>query len=294
MKIDLPLSGGSGGGMDFGIPTLDWFITQSHDTTTDRRRRIGGSSTDSSNGVSNTKLEEELQDRIRYLETKLNAFLAFTSDPFLSTKSPAQCKNRKYIKDLACVGNEHCALDNQMICLDNFPNLDKSALSSIRGLVSGSQNTAAAAENQQQECIVYDFGIRESPEYGLAFAKAPFHCNVVGFDPSPISVEWWKRNQQSIRKDHPKYDFMGVGAGGVDGPLELHEYDWGQVSILQYPQRVIDTNNCTSAGCRYKHFNQKTFTIPVKTLSTIMNELGHQHLTLLKLVSRKGTTFHVC
>ncbi|KAG7347743.1 FkbM family methyltransferase [Nitzschia inconspicua] len=259
-------------GMELGIPPLERFVAQSRDTSISRRIQA-------SVGPNTNAKINELQDRVRYLETKLNAYLAFASDPFLSNRFPAKCNNEKLIKDLACVGNEHCALDNQVICLDNFPNIDKSVLSSSRRVRE--QNTVP---QRNQECIVYDFGIRESPEYGLAFAKAPFDCTVVGFDPSPISLDWWKNNHRSIRKNHPKYDFMGVGAGGVDGPLQLHEYDWGQVSILEYPKRVIDTTNCTAAGaCRYKFYNQKSFTIPVKTLKTIMTELGHQHITLLKL-----------
>jgi hypothetical protein len=264
---------------ELGVPSSERFRSESHGI--DRRSRQNQATGSTSLRTNNKDQIQDLEDRIRYLETKLNAYLAFTSDPFLSNKHPAICNNARQIKDLACVGNKKCALDNQMICLDTFPNLDNSLLSSLKVV----QQQDAVARNQIQECIVYDFGIRESPEYGLAFSKAPFDCHVVGFDPSPISIEWWEKNEKSIRENHPKYDFMGVGAGGVDGPLELHEYDWGQVSILQYPRRVIDTNNCTSSGCKYKFYNQKSFTIPVKTLKTIMAELGHKHLTLLKLVS---------
>jgi hypothetical protein len=92
--------------------------------------------------------------------------------------------------------------------------------------------------------------------------------------------------KKKIHLDHPEYKFFPVGAGGVDGPLVLREYNWGQVSIIQYPTRVVDTNNCTEDGaCRYKFYSQNSFTIPVKTLKTIMTELGHNYINLLKLVS---------
>jgi hypothetical protein len=132
---------------------------------------------------------------------------------------------------------------------------------------------------------MYDFGIRADPWYGLAFAKAPFNCQVVGFDPSPISIEWWKKEEQTIRQDHPRYEFKEYGAGGVDGPLELMEYDWDQVSILRYPSLVVDIKNCTSGACRYHRYNQKSFTIPVRTLKSVMAELGHSRIDLLKVVS---------
>jgi hypothetical protein len=35
----------------------------------------------------------------------------------------------------------------------------------------------------------------QSPEYGLAFAKAPFDCQVVGFDASPVSLKWWEKKR---------------------------------------------------------------------------------------------------
>jgi hypothetical protein len=139
---------------------------------------------------------------------------------------------------------------------------------------------------EKEPCVVYDFGIRESPEYGLAFAHDPFQCDVYGFDPSPISIEWWNKNHNDIQKVHPTYQFKGVGAGGTDGTVELREYDWGQVSILQYPTRVVDVTQCnTAGGCKYKFYNeQKSFNIPVRTLKTLMNEFGHERVHLLKLV----------
>jgi hypothetical protein len=165
-----------------------------------------------------------------------------------------------------------------MICLDDFPNSG--------GLLETAKNVVTSSQQQKLPCVVYDFGIRESPEYGLAFAQDPFQCEVYGFDPSPISIEWWKKNQNEIQKAHPTYRFKGVGAGGNDEKIQLREYDWGQVSILQYPSRVVDTTQCNSAGgCKYKFYNQqKSFDIPVRTLKSLMAELGHDRVHLLKLV----------
>ena len=164
---------------------------------------------------------QRLEERIQYLETKLNAYLAFTSDPFLSMKQPAHCDVQKSIKEIACPNNPRCALDNQVVCLDTFPDVK------IPGQAVPQRRLPPAAMGKP--CVVYDFGIRESPEFGLAFTHPNFgQCQVVGFDPSPISVDWWKKNQQKIQATHPNYQFMPVGAGGADGPLELREYDWGQ------------------------------------------------------------------
>jgi FkbM family methyltransferase len=235
---------------------------------------------------------QDLQDRIQYLETKVNSYLAYTRDPFLSTKTPVKCKNMEFIKNIACKGKKKndCALDNQGICLDDFPNVfnidgldnnnnnnNKDSSSSLRN-----SNKKKKQQQHQQDCIVYDFGIRESPEYGLAFAQQ--NCTTVGFDPSAISIEWWKKKKDKIQKKYPTYTFLGVGAGGIDGDITLREYDWGQVSIIEFPKRVIDLTNCTDGNCRYHfHDQQKSFQIPVRTLQTLMKQLGHTHVHLLKL-----------
>jgi len=209
-----------------------------------------------------------LERRLQYLETKLNAYLAFTSDPYLANNAPAKCNKSVDIKSIACEEGAQCAIDNQNVCLDTFP-------------VAGSSDI----KSEKKSCIVYDFGIRESPEYGLAFAKPPFDCEVVGFDPSPISVTWWKDKGKEIQAKYPGYSFHAVGAAGHDGSLELREYDWGQVSIIQFPTRTVDVTQCLTDGqCKYHKFEgQKKFLIPVKTLSTIMKELGHKRINLMKI-----------
>lgn len=257
--------------------------------------------------TSGASVVKDLEDRVHYLETKLNAYLSFTSDPFLSAKESAKCEHRVMIRDIACAKEKEtgrvlpCELDDQSICLDQFPNAilpvvvvataQKNKEEGGGGEPPSSSSSSASSIAQQKEkipCVVYDYGIRRSPEFGLAFANEPFQCHVFGFDPSPITVQWWKEKEQEIKQKYPtRYTFEAIGAGGHDGPLVLREYDWGQVSIIEFPQRVVDTNNCTAEGaCRYKiHEQQKTFTIPVKTLKTVMEEKGHDRIDLLKLVS---------
>eukprot|EP00536_Pseudo-nitzschia_multiseries_P007317 jgi/Psemu1/287039/fgenesh1_pg.171_\ len=217
---------------------------------------------------------QRLQDRIQYLETKVDSYLAYSKDPFLGTKTTATCSRQVLIKDIACPDKtKECQLDNTLVCMDDLPyDLNDGA----KG-----KNTKPKSKGKK-DCIVYDFGIRESPEFGLAFTQ---QCDVVGFDPSPISIEWWKSEEKNIRAKHPRYDFMGVGAGGIDGEIKLREYDWGQVSIIEFPSRVIDLSQCNSNGaCKYtRHELQKSFPIPVRTLKTIMTQRKHKRVDLLKL-----------
>jgi FkbM family methyltransferase len=237
-----------------------------------------------SSGSSSKKnlVVEDLQDRVRYLETKLNAYLAFASDPFLATRTPAKCEKPVGIKKIACQENKECTLDDQRICLDNFP-----AAAAVANGISLAK--AGEGDNKsttdKKNCVVYDFGIRTAPEYGLAFAKAPFNCQVVGFDPSPISEKWWREKKDEILATHPGYIFKPVGSGGHDGILELREYDWGQVSIIEFPTLVVNPTRCNQNDqCNYTRYNQQgKFKVPVRTLSTLMKELGHNRIDLLKL-----------
>ena len=73
-------------------------------------------------------------------------------------------------------------------------------------------------------------------------------------------------------KRHPNYHFHPYGSGGVDGTLTLFEYNWGQVSIFNWG----DPHD-------HKHGPKKDFRLPVKTLPTIMQELGHDRLSILKI-----------
>jgi len=227
--------------------------------------------------TSSDSLKEEtrqLRERIQnlessnsYLETKMNSYLAFKKDPFLSNKKPATCIKSINVVKIACQGiaASACGVDNLDVCLDDLP-----------------YQIGEDSKGKKDNCVVYDFGIRTNPEYGLAFAK---QCDVVGFDPSPISIEWWKEKQTEIQAKYPNYKFSPKGAGGWDGIVELGEYDWGQVSIIQFPEHVINTTNCNKDGaCKYHFYNQqKQFKIPVQTLQSAMQEHGHSHISLLKI-----------
>jgi FkbM family methyltransferase len=225
-------------------------------------------------GLFNDDRQSLLEDRISFLEQKLNSYLAFSSDPFLAQKTPAQCKEQKVIKDLGCPDKTlPCELDDQVVCMDDFKEPPTSVV-------------AATKASGTPPCLVYDFGIRKSPEFGLAFSGQPFNCEVVGFDPSPISERWWKDQGSAITQKYPTYKFLPVGAGGQDGDTRLLQYDWGQVSIIEFPTHIVDVTNCTDGACRYiKHQPQKEFHIPVKTLPTLVKELGHtnRRITVLKL-----------
>jgi hypothetical protein len=110
----------------------------------------------------------KVQKRVDLLEKKLHSYLAWGSDPFFSSKVPAQCEKMSYLHEF-CTNipgknkPEDCNTDIG-ICLDDFP---------------------------YKNCTIYDFGIRAQPDFGVILSLPPFECQVYAFDPSPITQKWF-------------------------------------------------------------------------------------------------------
>jgi FkbM family methyltransferase len=204
----------------------------------------------------------ELKTRLDQLERKLDTYLAFDSDPFLNNKITTSCKNKSNLEEYCHKKEkgEKCDMGNMPICLDDIP---------------------------KTNCVVYDFGIRNEPDFGVILAQPPFNCQVHAFDPSPITREWFEQNHEL--KNLPNYHLYYYGGGAHDEEIILREYDWGQVSIYQYPSSVVNGNDCYVDGphvdkCRFHKFgDQKQHKLPVRSVESIMKELGHEQISILKL-----------
>lgn len=222
--------------------------------------------------IENSHFSSSFQRRLQRLESKLNTYLGFGVDPFLSTRMPAKCKKSTKLEENKYCGllakqekdfaNKPCHL-GMYVCLDDFP-------------------------PKESPCVVYDFGIRQEPEFGLIMAHEKlFNCEVHAFDPSPISTKWYKTQTLKYSKaanDNPNYQFHPYGGGGADENLELKEYNWDQVSVYHYPSYVTNGKNCTAGHCRYHKFPiQKVHQLPVRTVDSVMKELGHKRIDILKL-----------
>jgi FkbM family methyltransferase len=196
------------------------------------------------------------KNRLHFLETAVYSYLGFNSDPFFWTKNIATCRNKTGLKEY-CEGNFCFFMDAMYVCQDDFPFND---------------------------CVVYDFGIRTQPHFGVILSKPPFNCQVYAFDPSPITRKWYQDN--TALKSNPNYHLYLYGGGGADGNITLREYNWDQVSIYSYPTRVVATEprNCTDGACRSLKFPaQKLHTLPVRSVESIMKELNHKRVDILKL-----------
>jgi len=218
-----------------------------------------------------------LEERVRYLELKTNAFMNFGTDPFfgvdqkkntcskMSDLTEFGCKiGRDEVKSEAQVKEKCPGLFDHSICLDGLPK----------------PGTKYEVKGEKPPCLIYDFGIRAQPQFGATMAR-DFGCQVHGFDPSPVSTDWWDSDDAKSLRDLPNYHFHPYGAGGTDGVVTLKEYNWGQVSILRYNSWQFDCEGKDEgSNCGTKFRDSKSFNLDVKTLPTIMKELGHEGRTI--------------
>jgi len=215
-------------------------------------------------------------ERLRYLELKTNAYFNWGNyynmesivERSVCKKSTTlaefddKCKSDTQEPDEVCPG-----LYDHTICLDSFP-------------------PPASLASAKAPCIVYDFGIREQPEFGKMMATK-YGCEVHAFDPSPISVQFYRANDELQKL--PNYHFHEYGAGGRDGEVSLWTYNWGQVSIIQNaahvnrsscPPDYVEGGQCS---LNYPHIAQKEFKLQVRTVPHIMKELNHKWIDVIKI-----------
>ena len=205
-----------------------------------------------------------LEERVRYLELKTNAFINFGTDPFFGIQQQKNtCTKMTDLSAYGCdAGEGKCdGLYDHWICQDGLP-----------------KQGTKYEEKKLPPCLIYDFGIRAQPEFGKALAQT-FGCEVHGFDPSPVSTDWWDSADAKELRSLPNYHFHPYGAGGSDGVVTLKEYNWGQVSILREPTWEFFCEG-KKGNCDVKYRDSKSFSLPVKNLPTIMKELGHEGRTV--------------
>ncbi len=111
--------------------------------------------------------------------------------------------------------------------------------------------------------VVYSFGVGEDISLDLSLIET-FGLQVFAFDPTPRSVEWI--GAQSLP---PQFHFAAYGIADYDGTAEFFPPD--------NPDHVSHTifERPSTAD--------RSITVPVRRLSTLMAELGHTAIDLIKL-----------
>ena len=119
------------------------------------------------------------------------------------------------------------------------------------------------AELLNEESICYCVGVGTDASFDSALVER-FRCNVFSFDPTPKAIDYMK----SAKYDHTRLRFLPIGLWDKD--TELRFYSPANEDEISHS--VFDL-----------HGTGNYFTAECRRLSTIMQDLSHDHIDLLKL-----------
>ncbi|MDX9981137.1 MAG: FkbM family methyltransferase [Lentisphaeria bacterium] len=129
---------------------------------------------------------------------------------------------------------------------------------------SGEGSWAVCPEGITPASVVYSFGIGRDLSFDLDMVGR-HGVAVHAFDPTPVAVQWAR--EQVLPDSLHVHEY---GLAGTDGEIEF------------YAPRKATSAHFTPVK-RYRHETGEKITAPVKSLPTIMAELGHARVDVLKM-----------
>jgi FkbM family methyltransferase len=121
------------------------------------------------------------------------------------------------------------------------------------------------------DSVILSAGLGDDISFDLALIEK-YGMTVHGFDPTPKSVAWIKR--QSLPERFILHEY---GISGIDG------------NVIFYPP---ENEAYVSYSETKKTVGKSTISLPVKKMTTIMNELGLSHIDVLKM-DIEGSEYNV-
>ncbi|MBS1777028.1 MAG: FkbM family methyltransferase [Bacteroidetes bacterium] len=112
--------------------------------------------------------------------------------------------------------------------------------------------------------IVYSFGIGEDMSFDNAMIKN-HNCQIFCFDPTPKSINWFKSQEKNEN---------------------IHFYEYGISNTNEFMDFYLPLNSDHVSGSVVSQKNvdvNKKVIVEMKSLKTIMQELGHTHIDVLKI-----------
>ena len=113
----------------------------------------------------------------------------------------------------------------------------------------------------KKDSIIYSFGIGQDISFDLEMIRK-FDVEIFGFDPTPKCIDWI--SQQYLPKN---FNFYPFGISKNNG--------YSFFNLPKNPNFISLSETEEQKGYDLK--------LPVKNLSTIMKEFGHDHIDILKL-----------
>jgi len=113
-------------------------------------------------------------------------------------------------------------------------------------------------------CVVYAMGIGRFSQWDQMMSEPPYNCEVHSFDPTPTG----KKHVKSLK--NPGFIYHEMGVGLIDG--------YQDVFVPSSGDQFTKTSTTARNGLK-----PTSISIPVKKIKTIMQELGHDLLDMLKI-----------
>lgn len=126
-----------------------------------------------------------------------------------------------------------------------------------------------------KKIIVYSFGIGEDLSFSEDILKHFVGVEIYAFDPTPKAVNYVKNSALYSRTEFHFYDYALTDGDGED--------------VFFLPQ---NENYVSGSLYQAKHLKSNGIKVQKKKLRTIMNELGHNKIDLLKM-DIEGSEFDV-
>jgi len=115
--------------------------------------------------------------------------------------------------------------------------------------------------------IMYSFGVGEDISFDEKLINS-YNCTVYAFDPTPKTINFIASKTQIS----PKFIFHPYGIHSNDGEI-----------LFYLPSNPNHVSGTTSKIRNDKNREGKTVVVPMKKFSTIIKELGHEKIEILKL-----------
>lgn len=131
------------------------------------------------------------------------------------------------------------------------------------------------ADSLNSSSVVYSFGIGEDLSFSNKIIEK-YGCHVFAFDPTPKAINYV--NNHDLSKNC-LFHFIPIGVANYDGMTKFH----------------LPTNDDYVSGSieKWQGLKEESILVQVLKLNSIMTELGHNRIDLLKM-DIEGTEFNVC
>jgi FkbM family methyltransferase len=114
-----------------------------------------------------------------------------------------------------------------------------------------------------ENSIVYSFGVGDDISFDLGLINK-FDLQIFAFDPTPKSIDWI-----STQKLPNQFVLNPIGLANYDGKAKFH------------PPK--NPNHISATMLERSETSDQAYKVEVKTLKSIMQQLGHKHIDLLKM-----------